>query len=188
MHSPGSDAFSAGNKTNGVRNNGAPKKPGSAFDLYCDEARPAAKDKAAKEGEGEADTVEEELSRGWKDLPDTQRDEYQLRADDNMAEYEKEKDEHDAATAAAAADKEAQEAADAEADAAEAEAEAKADREDSNDKAESTESDRPAAGSGAGDDERASMSRQQQQLQQEEDVEMANWDTDQETQGERPEE
>jgi hypothetical protein len=179
VHSPSSDAFSAGNKpTNGVHK-GALKKPGSAFDLYCDETRPSVKDKAK---EGEADNVEEELSRGWKDLPDTQRDEYQSRADDRMAEYEKQKDEHDVAVKEA---QEAQEAADAEAaDADDADADAaaaKADREESNDKADSTESDRPAAGE-AGEDKAASVSRQQ------EDVEMTNWDTDQETQGERPEE
>jgi hypothetical protein len=154
VHSPSSDfsaaqgGDAAGSKTNGVHK-GAPKKPGSAFDLYCAETRPSVKDKA-KEG----DNVEEELSRRWKDLPDDRRDEYQSRADSQMAEYEKEKDAYDA---------KAKEAASAKADA--------------DNKAESTESDRPAEGAGEG-----RTSRQQ------EDVEMTNYDTDQETQGEKLEE
>ena len=168
VHSPSSDAFSAaqqgegGSKTNGVHK-GAPKKPGSAFDLFCDDTRPTLGDEA-KEG----DNMEEELSSGWKDLPDTQRDEYQSRADRQMAEYEKEKAAYDDAKAKEAA-------------AAAAAASAKA--EEGNDKAESTESDRPAAG--AGEEERTSQQREQRE---QEDVEMANYDTDQETQGEKPEE
>ena len=166
VHSPSSDAYSAaqqgeGSKTNGVHK-GAPKKPGSAFDLYCEDTRPSLKEKA-KEGE----SVEEELSTNWKELPESQRDEYQTRADRRMAEYEKEKDAYDdakekAATAAAAAS-------------------AKAAAEEGNDKAESTESDQAAAEAG---EEREA----QQAPQQDEDVEMTNYDTDPETQGERPEE
>jgi hypothetical protein len=168
VHSPSSDAYSAaqqgeGSKTNGVHK-GAPKKPGSAFDLYCEDTRPSLKEKA-KEGE----SVEEELSSNWKELPESQRDEYQTRADHRMAEYEKEKDAYDdakekAATAAAAAS-------------------AKAAAEEGNDKAESTESDQAAAEAEAGEEQEA-----QQAPQQDEDVEMANYDTDPETQGERPEE
>lgn len=156
VHSPSSDAFSAqqgdaaGSKTNGVHK-GAPKKPGSAFDLYCDETRPSLKDDA-KEG----DDLEKELSSGWKDLSESRRDEYQSRADQQMADYEKEKEAYD--------DAKAKEAADAKAD--------------GGDKAESTEPDRPAATAEA---ERASQ-------EQQEDVEMTNYDTDQETQGEKPEE
>ncbi|KAK4044611.1 hypothetical protein C8A01DRAFT_42521 [Parachaetomium inaequale] len=170
VHSPSSDAFSAaqqgeGGKTNGVHK-GAPKKPGSAFDLFCDDTRPTLKDEV-KEG----DNMDEELSSGWKDLPDSQRDEYQSRADRQMAEYEKEKAAYDDAKA-----KEAAAAAEAAAAGAKAE-------EEGNDKAESTESDRPAAG--AGEEERTSQQREQQE---QEDVEMANYDTDQETQGEKPEE
>ncbi|KAK3295696.1 uncharacterized protein B0H64DRAFT_417338 [Chaetomium fimeti] len=155
VHSPSSDAYSAG-KTNGVHKD-APKKPGSAFDLYCEDARSKAK---------EGDTTEEELSSGWKDLPESQRDEYQSRADRQMAEYEKEKDayedakEKEAAAAAAASAKEA--------------------AEEGNDKAESTESDQAAAEAGE--------EREPQQQPQQEDVEMTNYDTDQETQGERTEE
>jgi len=170
VHSPSSDALSAaqqgeGSKTNGVHK-GAPKMPGTAFDLYCDDTRPGLQDKS-KPG----DSVEEELSSGWKDLPDTQREEYQSRADRQMAEYEKDKDAYDDAKAK------------------EESAAASAKAEESNDKAESTESDRPAAEAA---EEEVSQEQQQQQQQQpadeDEDVEMANYDTDQETQGEKPEE
>lgn len=139
-HSPSSDAFSTQNldKTNGTR--GPPKKPGSAFELYCDEARPELKEKASDEG-----TEEEQLARGWKDLGDNRREEFQTRADDEMAQYRKEKDAYDANEAAA---------------------QAKKDKE-----GDETEMDIDAAGSGRkGDDG---------------DVEMGNYDTDEET---KPEE
>lgn len=163
VHSPSSDAYSAaqqgeGGKTNGVHK-GAPKKPGSAFDLYCEDTRPSLKEKA-KEG----DSVEEELSSSWKELPESQRDEYKARADRRMADYQKDKDVYDAAK-----EKEAAAAASAKAAAAEG-----------NDKAGSAESDQAAAEAGEG--------REAQQQPQQEDVEMTNYDTDQETQGERPEE
>ncbi|KAK4146267.1 uncharacterized protein C8A04DRAFT_25773 [Dichotomopilus funicola] len=163
VHSPSSDAFSAaqqgeGSKSNGLHK-GAPKKPGTAFELYCDDNRESAKEKA-KEG----DNVEDELSNAWKELPDKERDEYQSRADNQLAEYEKDKEAYDEAKA------KAQEAA-----TAAAETVLKAD--DRDDKADSTESDRPAVETG---DREASR--------QQEDVEMTNYDTDQETQGEKPEE
>jgi len=141
---------------------GAPKVPGTAFELYCDDTRPSLQDKS-KSG----DNVEEKLSSGWKELSDTQREEYESRADREMADYKKQKDAYDDAKA-----KEASEAAKARAD-------------ESNDKAESTESDRPAAGA---EEEGGSQKEEQQPQQQQEDVEMTNYDTDQETQGEKPEE
>ncbi len=130
---------------------GAPKKPGSAFDLYCDETRESLKDEI-KEGED----VEDELSSRWKDLPDSERDDYQSRADQQMADYEKDKAAYEA----------------------KAEEEADAAKEDGHDKAESTESDRADA---AAVDEPVPEDQQ-------EDVEMTNYDSDQETQGEKPEE
>ncbi|KAL2170530.1 hypothetical protein VTG60DRAFT_4638 [Thermothelomyces hinnuleus] len=178
LQSPKLDALSAarqgeGSKTNGAHK-GAPKMPGSAFDLYCDEIRPSLQEKA-KPG----DDVEEMLSSGWKELSDSQREEYQARADRQMAEYKKQKDAYDDDAKA----KEGSEAASAKA-------------QESNDKAESPEPDRPAAG--AKEEEEASQKqsssspRQQQQQekqqQEQEDVEMTNYDTDQETQGEKPEE
>jgi hypothetical protein len=158
VHSPSSDAFSAaqldGAKTNGVHK-AAPKKPGNAFDLYCDETRPSLKEKS-EDGE---DTIneEEELSRRWKDLPEGQRDEYQARAEGQMADYEKEKEAYDDAKTKRAED------------------EAKA---DSAANAEATESEQPAA----------EAEGEERTPRPQEDVEMTNYDTDQETQGDKAEE
>ncbi|KAL2188453.1 hypothetical protein L209DRAFT_763176 [Thermothelomyces heterothallicus CBS 203.75] len=184
LQSPKLDALSAarqgeGSKTNGAHK-GAPKMPGSAFDLYCDETRPSLHEKA-KPG----DDVEEMLSSGWKELSDSQREEYRARADRQMAEYKKQKDAYDDDVKA----KEGSEAASAKA------------QESSNDKAESTEPDRPAAGakekeasqkpsssSSSSSPPPRQQQQQEKQQQEQEDVEMTNYDTDQETQGEKPEE
>lgn len=177
LQSPKLDAQSTakqgeGSKTNGAHK-GAPKMPGSAFDLYCDEIRPSLQEKAKP-----SDDVEEMLSKGWKELPDSQREEYQARADRQMAEYKKQKE---------AYDEEAKAKAGSEAPSAKAQ--------ESNDKAESTEPDRSAAGAKeeeSSQKQSSSSPRQQQQQekqqQEQEDVEMTNYDTDQETQGEKPEE
>ncbi|KAL2024628.1 hypothetical protein VTK56DRAFT_6829 [Thermocarpiscus australiensis] len=156
VHSPSSDAFSAAQQPDaGKTNSGskAPKKPGSAFDLYCDENRASVKEKS-KDGDA---NEEEELSRRWKDLSESQRSEYQARADRQMADYVKARDAHDGKRNAGDGGGKA----------------------DSDGTAEVIESGRSAARAGA--DERASQ-------QQQEDVEMTNYDTDQETQGERLEE
>lgn len=50
------------------------KKPRTAFDLYCSDNR-----EQASESKAEGVTVEEELARGWKDLPEGQRDEYKAK-------------------------------------------------------------------------------------------------------------
>lgn len=47
------------------------KKPSSAFDLYCRDNR-----EQARESKAEGVTVEEELARGWSDLPESERDIY----------------------------------------------------------------------------------------------------------------
>ncbi|KAK0722789.1 hypothetical protein B0T26DRAFT_617104, partial [Lasiosphaeria miniovina] len=150
-HSPSSDTFSAqhldGQTTNGVHK--APRKPGNAFDLYCDENRDSFKDKSDDAGAG----VEEELARGWKDLPETQREEFQTRAEDEMAKYHAAKEDYDE--------------------------KAKARRERST-----------AKGNDADDTERRTAAEEARADQAQEDIEMdmGNYDTDQETQGEKPDE
>ncbi|KUI59844.1 High mobility group protein B3 [Cytospora mali] len=96
MHtlSPSSDAFShshaevsqkdASHRANGVSK--PPKKPSSAFELYCDDHRSAVSSK------GEGVNVEAELTRGWEDLPEGQREEYKTQETKAQAQYEKEKD------------------------------------------------------------------------------------------------
>lgn len=119
--SPSSDAFShsvtAGEggtsqqlkepsapRSNGVSGNSskASKKPSSAFELYCSDNRAM-----ALESKAEGVSVEEELARGWKDLPETQREEYKAKEkadaeekddkekDDEEKEEEEEEDEED---------------------------------------------------------------------------------------------
>lgn len=92
--SPSSDAFShshaeASQKDPSQRANGVakpPKKPSSAFELYCDDHRSAVSSK------GEDANVEDELARGWEDLPEDQREEYKTQEVKAQAQYEKEKD------------------------------------------------------------------------------------------------
>ncbi|KAK0711436.1 hypothetical protein B0H67DRAFT_585342 [Lasiosphaeris hirsuta] len=180
--SPSSDAFSAQHLEGGGRANGvhrqAPRKPGSAFDLYCDETRDSLKDKSkddeSAEGAGGSGGVEEELARSWKDLATSRREEFETRADDEMAKYQKEKDAYDAKSAAKAAAKSARDAErDAENDANSGATEEVDENGDGDRDARAVSS--VVAGGSVGSP-------------QQEDVEMGNYDTDQETQGEKPEE
>ncbi|CAP68749.1 uncharacterized protein PODANS_7_7190 [Podospora anserina S mat+] len=110
-HSPsGSDAFSLANRggSNGVHHQEPPKKPGNAFELYCNERNTAASadvatDDKAEQEESRREVDDDELARGWKDLSETQRGEFETRAGENMAQYEKERGEYDDAAAAAEA-------------------------------------------------------------------------------------
>ncbi|KAK3357049.1 hypothetical protein B0T25DRAFT_145440 [Lasiosphaeria hispida] len=176
--SPSSDAFSAQHLEGGGRANGvhrqAPKKPGSAFELYCDETRDSLKDKSkddeSAEGAAGSGGVEEELARGWKDLATSRREEFETRAEGEMAKYKKEKDAYEAKAAAKSAR-------DAERDA------------DNDANSGATEE---ADENGDGDRDARAMSSVvaggSVGSPQQEDVEMGNYDTDQETQGEKPEE
>ncbi|KAK3313515.1 hypothetical protein B0H66DRAFT_594400 [Apodospora peruviana] len=132
-HSPSSEFSTQQHQTNGTHSK-APKKPGSAFDLYCDETRASLlhekqKNKAedhdddAENGDDKADddgdiNMDEELARGWKDLDDSQRDEFHAREQQAMAKYQEKKEAYNAkqkekeeAAAAAAADEAADAAA-----------------------------------------------------------------------------
>ncbi|KAM7193260.1 Non-histone protein 10 [Naviculisporaceae sp. PSN 640] len=163
--SPSSDTFSTQHHQDGRLNGvhgAAPRKPGNAFELYCDETREALKAKnQAKDQDQDGDVnMNEELAQGWEDLPESQKQEFQAREEHELTRYREEKEayeqkkkENEEAAAAAAAESEA------------------ARRAESDD----------AAGIGGGDD------RTSQQPHQE-DVEMGNYDSDQETQGEKPEE
>ncbi|KAJ9137253.1 Non-histone protein 10 [Pleurostoma richardsiae] len=130
-------APSSSSRANGVSK--PPKKPVNAFELYCADARPKLlADK--EEGDAGSSSIEEELARGWKDLPETEKEEYQTRHDEELAKYQKEKEAYEKKSKAEAA-------------------EAKA-------------ADPPAAESQAEDTPA-----------RDEDVEMANYDTEQDTPG-----
>ncbi|KAI1373431.1 hypothetical protein F4677DRAFT_429591 [Hypoxylon crocopeplum] len=93
--SPSSDAFShsqldsqkdhGGRSANGVAKR--PKRPSNAFEIYCNDTRPILqaqhKDKIAA---GEF-RLEAELARGWKDLPEKEKEEFQVRYEQELAQY-----------------------------------------------------------------------------------------------------
>lgn len=68
----------------------AEKKPNSAFDLYCNDNR-----EAAKESKAEGVTVEEELARGWKELSDSKKEEYMTKEKAETEEKEEKEDKED---------------------------------------------------------------------------------------------
>ncbi|KAI2639478.1 hypothetical protein GGS26DRAFT_540394 [Hypomontagnella submonticulosa] len=92
--SPSSDAFShsqldhkdpSRGNTNGVGKR--PKRPSNAFEIYCNDTRPILqaqhKDKIAA---GEF-RLEEELARGWKDLPESEKKQFQARYEEELEKY-----------------------------------------------------------------------------------------------------
>ncbi|KFA63413.1 hypothetical protein S40285_06599 [Stachybotrys chlorohalonatus IBT 40285] len=90
--SPGSESVPADGKEKGAaRANGvgkAPKKPSNAFELYCEEVRD---DFTFKIKETDLN-LEEELARGWKDLPEDLKEEFQAKHDKEMERYREEKE------------------------------------------------------------------------------------------------
>ncbi|KAH8909731.1 hypothetical protein BR93DRAFT_975957 [Coniochaeta sp. PMI_546] len=162
--SPSSDAFSHSHShgdlaksTNGANGKQGKKAP-NAFELYCEERRPALLEKAEddddEDREGRAANVEEELARGWKNLSEEERGTYQDLADQKREKLTAKK-----------------------------EADAPRSRGDR-----SSSSAKPAPqeeGDGGGDAEAPGA---EDTPAQDEDVEMGNYDSDQETQGEKQDE
>jgi len=185
-HSPSSDALSnqpGDAKSNGISKTGAapasPKKPATAFELFCDDTRSSVQEKGKTD---ESINVDEELARRWEELPDKERDEYRLRADKLHAQYEKDKEAWEAAVQRKK--KQEKEKDDKEKDAGAAAAK-KSGNTSSSGSSNRTESEQSSgAETKKGDDVNGSASRTAQQ----EDVEMNDETDDQETQGEKPEE
>ncbi|EPE10339.1 hmg box protein [Ophiostoma piceae UAMH 11346] len=92
------------------------KRPGNAFELYCEEMRPAlaekkaAKSKKKSDDDGDVDmedadagaeegadateaNIDTELARGWTDMDQDQKDEFEARAAEELAKYKKAKEE-----------------------------------------------------------------------------------------------
>ncbi|KAI6087518.1 hypothetical protein F4821DRAFT_236009 [Hypoxylon rubiginosum] len=101
--SPSSDAFSHSQMDSQQRDHGSsrangltkrPKRPSNAFEIYCNDTRPVLqsqhKDKIAA---GEF-RVEEELARGWKDLPEKDKEAFQVRYEQELAQYKEAVDEY----------------------------------------------------------------------------------------------
>ncbi|CRK38202.1 hypothetical protein BN1708_007667, partial [Verticillium longisporum] len=201
--SPSSEAFShaqgnadsaaaaASATTNGVSK--PPKRPASAFDMYCEESRPALqKTREDKPDEDATHTIEEELARGWKDLSDDAKEAFQSRYDDALAQYQKDKAKYDATKAAetAAADKTAAsaepeaETKDEAAEKSESLPEAPKDKDDEDDKDEKDDKgdkdDKEGEATAAAEAEKAASKSPAPTPApaQDEDVEMTNYDTE----------
>lgn len=92
--SPSSDGFShsqlESHKEQGRPTNGAakpPKRPSNAFEIYCNDTRPvlqAEHKDAITAGEFR---LEEELARGWKDLPEKEKEEFQARYEQQLSQW-----------------------------------------------------------------------------------------------------
>ncbi|KND95112.1 hypothetical protein TOPH_00549 [Tolypocladium ophioglossoides CBS 100239] len=67
----------------------------SAFDLYCIEERPNLEAKNKEDGDGDAN-VDEELSRGWDELPEADKDEFRTKLEEMLAKEEQHRDGKDA--------------------------------------------------------------------------------------------
>src|SRR5687767_8717246 len=87
---PGSS--SAAGKANGVTSSSLkpPRKPGTAFDIYCRQMRPVLLDKDKDKDDPDFD-VDAELARGWKDLPEKESEEFQAQYEEDLKRYQKDK-------------------------------------------------------------------------------------------------
>lgn len=77
----------AKNRANGVSS----KKPVDAFEVYCHENRASLEAKKKEDGDDDLN-VEDELARSWKELPDAEKEEFQIKFEQAVAK-ETEKDE-----------------------------------------------------------------------------------------------
>ncbi|KAK1458442.1 HMG box protein [Colletotrichum cuscutae] len=91
-HTQGGDATQGTDTQATARTNGVakpPKRPGNAFEMYCADTRPTLEEKNKDDADA---NIEEELARGWKDLPEGEKEEFKTRSEEEMAKYQKEKD------------------------------------------------------------------------------------------------
>lgn len=88
--SPTQEASARGNKrsktANGVRKSKKAAPAKSAFDLYCDETRPILEAKNADDM-----NIDEELTKGWEELAEVDKEAYQKKADKSKAKDDEEK-------------------------------------------------------------------------------------------------
>ncbi|KAH9903675.1 hypothetical protein F4778DRAFT_735071 [Xylariomycetidae sp. FL2044] len=69
-----------------------PKRPSNAFEIYCIDTRPVLQaNNKEKIASGEF-RLEEELARGWKDLPGKEKDEYQTRYEHELVQWKEARD------------------------------------------------------------------------------------------------
>ncbi|PNY29898.1 Uncharacterized protein TCAP_00192, partial [Tolypocladium capitatum] len=66
----------------------------SAFDLYCIEERPSLEAKHKEDADGDVN-VDEELSRGWEELAEADRNEFRTKLEEMLAKEEQQRDSKD---------------------------------------------------------------------------------------------
>lgn len=96
-HSPvsefshGDQVSTSGRGANGIIVPKPPKRPSNAFEIYCKDMRPLLQSKN-KEGIAAGEfRLEEELARGWKDLPEKEKEEFQSRYEQELAKWKEER-------------------------------------------------------------------------------------------------
>ncbi|KAI0851643.1 hypothetical protein F5Y00DRAFT_228817 [Daldinia vernicosa] len=87
--SPSSDAYSHSQLDHGRLNGIAkrPKRPSNAFEIYCNDTRPVLQAQHKEKIAAGEFRLEEELARGWKDLPEKEKEEFQVRYEQELAQY-----------------------------------------------------------------------------------------------------
>ncbi|KAI8625224.1 hypothetical protein F5Y19DRAFT_479730 [Xylariaceae sp. FL1651] len=92
--SPSSDAFShsqlESQKDHGRSTNGTvkpPKRPSNAFEIYCNDTRPMLQTQHKDAIAAGEFAVEQELARGWKDLPEKEKEEFQARYERELIQW-----------------------------------------------------------------------------------------------------
>lgn len=156
------NARAAAPTTNGTSSTKLPKKPLSAFDLYAAEMKPTLENKT--DDDGTPVNVEEELARGWKNLPEDEKDAFKERERQETDKYQKEKD---------ALSKKAQSQSEANGD-----DEQNGQHRETNDAEKNGDTDIKTDPEAKADDATESNAKP---TSQDEDVEMTNYDTDQGT-------
>ncbi|KAI1765090.1 hypothetical protein GGR53DRAFT_491500 [Hypoxylon sp. FL1150] len=100
--SPSSDAYShsqldtqkdhGSSRANGLTKR--PKRPSNAFEIYCNDTRPVLQEQYKDKIAAGEFRVEEELARGWKELPKEEKEEFQVRYEQEMVRYREAVDEY----------------------------------------------------------------------------------------------
>ncbi|KAI1330328.1 hypothetical protein F5Y16DRAFT_14564 [Xylariaceae sp. FL0255] len=92
--SPTSDTFSharlESQKDHGRSTNGTakpPKRPSNAFEIYCNDTRPILQAQNKEKIAAGEFRLEEELARGWKDLPESEKEAFQTRYEQELVQW-----------------------------------------------------------------------------------------------------
>ncbi|KAI0391523.1 hypothetical protein F5Y17DRAFT_468180 [Xylariaceae sp. FL0594] len=79
-----------GRSTNGAPK--LPKRPSNAFEIYCNDTRPVLQSQYKEAIAAGEYRLEEELARGWKDLPEKEKEEFQARYERELRQWKEARD------------------------------------------------------------------------------------------------